>query len=65
MSDCNDKKQKPVDCVKVKTEECTLCRMHVADGYVAVPKSLIVFGGIMMVLTAAALLVHAIIEATR
>jgi hypothetical protein len=65
MSDCNYENEKPVDCVKVKTEECTLCRMHVADGYVAVPKSLIVFGGIMMILTAAALLVHAVIEAIR
>lgn len=65
MSDCEHKDEKPVDCVKVKTEECTLCRMHVADGYVAVPKSLIVFGGVMLVLTAAALLVHAIIEAFR
>lgn len=65
MSDCEKQDKKPVDCVMVETEKCTLCRMHVADGYVAVPRSLIIFGGVMMVLTAAALLVHAIIEAFR
>ena len=58
----SDETEKPVDCVAIKQDECKLCRMHVADSYVAVPKSLLWFGGTLLILTATALLIHAVME---